>query len=74
MGGATLFISLLRFQPLTKLLWRQRRLADAAGVDWVVIEMEHGHLQWRDVIDHLRTAAHSDTAALVRIAEVTDAT
>jgi len=39
----------------------------ASGVDWVVIEMEHGHLDWRDVANHVRATAGTDTAALIRI-------
>ncbi len=39
------------------------------GLDWVVIEMEHGHLDWGDVIDHIRVASGTGTAAIVRVAE-----
>ena len=39
------------------------------GIDWIVIEMEHGHLDWSDVINHVRVTAGSETAALVRIPE-----
>jgi 2-dehydro-3-deoxyglucarate aldolase/4-hydroxy-2-oxoheptanedioate aldolase len=45
--------------------------AVAAGIDWIVIEMEHGHLHWRDVIDHLRVTSGAGTAAIVRIADCT---
>jgi len=40
------------------------------GIDWVVIEMEHGHLDWRDVINHLRVVSGTSTAAIVRVAEL----
>ncbi len=40
------------------------------GVDWVVIEMEHGHLQWKHVLEHVRVANAAQTAALVRIPEL----
>lgn len=36
-------------------------------VDWIVIEMEHGHLDWQHVANHVRAAAGSETAALIRI-------
>ena len=32
------------------------------GLDWVVIEMEHGHLDWREVIEHVRVVHRSETA------------
>lgn len=44
--------------------------AIALGIDWVVIEMEHGHLDWRDVINHLRVVSRTNTAAIVRVAEL----
>ena len=44
------------------------------GLDWVVIEMEHGHLDWREVVEHIRVASGTDTAALVRIPEVQQST
>ncbi len=40
------------------------------GLDWVVIDAEHGHLDWGDVTQHLRAAARSDTVAIVRITEL----
>ena len=42
----------------------------AAGLDWVVIDAEHGHLDWGDIVDHVRAAVRSDTVVLVRIAEL----
>src|SRR3954462_13179682 len=45
-------------------------MAVALGLDWVVIDAEHGHLDWTDIANHLRAAARSDTVALVRIAEL----
>ena len=38
--------------------------------DWVVIDAEHGHLDWKEVLEHVRAAVRSDTVALVRIAEL----
>lgn len=45
-------------------------MAVAAGLDWVVIDAEHGQLDWRDILAHLRAAVRSRTIALVRIAEL----
>lgn len=45
-------------------------MAVALGVDWVVIDAEHGHLDWGDIVEHLRATARSDTVALVRVAEL----
>src|SRR5438874_11998961 len=45
-------------------------MAVALGLDWVVIDAEHGHLDWRDFLEHVRAAVRSDTVALVRITEL----
>ena len=45
-------------------------IAVAMGVDWVVIDAEHGHLDFKDVVEHLRAAWNSNTTALVRIQEI----
>jgi 2-keto-3-deoxy-L-rhamnonate aldolase RhmA len=44
-------------------------MAVALGLDWVVIDAEHGHLDWRDVNEHVRAGLRSDTVVLVRLAE-----
>lgn len=44
--------------------------AVALGLDWIVIEMEHGHLDWRNVLEHIRVCSATDTAAIVRIPEI----
>ncbi len=44
-------------------------MAVALGLDWVVIDAEHGHLDWKDINEHVRAALRSDTVILVRIAE-----
>ena len=44
-------------------------MAVALGLDWVVIDAEHGHLDWKEIVEHLRAAVRSETVALVRIAE-----
>ncbi len=43
--------------------------AVAAGLDWIVVDAEHGHLDWRDIVGHVRTTVRSQTAVLVRLAE-----
>lgn len=45
-------------------------MAVALGVDWLVVDAEHGHLDWKEIVEHLRAAARSDTVTLVRIAEL----
>jgi 2-keto-3-deoxy-L-rhamnonate aldolase RhmA len=45
-------------------------MAVALGLDWVVIDAEHGHLDWHDLLEHVRAAVRSDTVALVRITEL----
>ena len=42
-------------------------LAADAGIDWILIDMEHGSLSYRDVLDHLRAARGTDMAVLVRV-------
>jgi 2-keto-3-deoxy-L-rhamnonate aldolase RhmA len=45
-------------------------MAVAVGLDWVVIDAEHGHLDWGDILAHVRAAVRSDTVALVRLCEL----
>jgi 2-keto-3-deoxy-L-rhamnonate aldolase RhmA len=45
-------------------------MAVALGLDWIVIDAEHGHLDWKEIVEHVRTTVRSDTVALVRIAEL----
>src|SRR3954447_5288394 len=45
-------------------------MAAALGLDWIVIDAEHGHLDWKDIVEHLRATVRSDTVALVRLAEL----
>ena len=44
-------------------------MAVALGVDWVVIDAEHGHLDWKEIVEHLRATVRSNTVALVRLTE-----
>lgn len=42
-------------------------IAVALGMDWVSIDMEHGHLGLHHVMEHLRAANGSETTVLVRV-------
>ena len=45
-------------------------MAIGLGLDWVVIDAEHGHLDWKEILEHIRAAVRSETIVLVRIAEL----
>ncbi len=45
-------------------------MAVALGLDWVVIDAEHGALDWGGIVEHLRATSRSDTVALVRVADL----
>ncbi len=45
-------------------------MAVALGLDWVVIDAEHGQLDWQEVVGHVRAAVRSETVALVRVADL----
>lgn len=42
----------------------------ACGLDWVVIDAEHGHMDWHNIVEHVRAAVRSNTVVLVRISNV----
>jgi 2-keto-3-deoxy-L-rhamnonate aldolase RhmA len=44
-------------------------IAVGLGLDWVVIDSAHGHLDWAEILEHVRATVRSDTVALVRLAE-----
>jgi 2-keto-3-deoxy-L-rhamnonate aldolase RhmA/quercetin dioxygenase-like cupin family protein len=44
-------------------------IAVALGLDWVVVDAEHGHLDWKEIVEHVRAAVRSDTVVLVRLVE-----
>lgn len=44
-------------------------MAVALGLDWVVVDAEHGSLDWKEIAEHIRAAVRSDTVVLVRIGE-----
>jgi 2-keto-3-deoxy-L-rhamnonate aldolase RhmA len=41
------------------------------GIDWICVEMEHGHLGYKEVLEHLRAAQGSGMAVLVRVPDIT---
>jgi len=45
-------------------------LAGTMGFDWVVIDAEHGHLDFKEILEHLRALRGSPTTPLVRIPEI----
>ena len=44
-------------------------MAVSLGLDWVAVDAEHGHLDYRDINEHVRAGLRSDTVVLVRIVE-----
>ena len=40
-------------------------MAVALGLDWVVIDAEHGYLDWKEINEHIRAGLRSDTVVLV---------
>lgn len=45
-------------------------IAVTLGIDWVCVDLEHGHLDWREALEHVRAARGSETAVLVRVPEI----
>jgi len=45
-------------------------IAVTLGLDWICIDMEHGHLGYREALEHLRAVRGSETTALVRVPEI----
>jgi len=45
-------------------------MAVGLGLDWIVIDAEHGHLDWNDIVAHIRATVRSNTVALVRLADL----
>lgn len=49
-------------------------IAAALGLDWIVIDTEHGALDFRETLDHVRAVARTKTAPLVRVPEIEEGT
>src|SRR6266404_8297287 len=45
-------------------------MAVSLGLDWLVVDAEHGQLDWKDILEHVRATVRSETVALVRVAEL----
>lgn len=45
-------------------------IAVALGLDWVVIDSEHGHLDFKEVLEHIRVTSGTNTTPLVRVQEI----
>jgi 2-keto-3-deoxy-L-rhamnonate aldolase RhmA len=45
-------------------------IAVTLGLDWVVIDTEHGFLDYKEVVEHIRVTRNSTTTPLVRIPEI----
>ena len=45
-------------------------IAVAPQLDWITIDMEHGHLGFKEVMAHIRAVRSTSTAALVRVPAV----
>jgi 2-keto-3-deoxy-L-rhamnonate aldolase RhmA len=45
-------------------------IAVTLGLDWVCVDLEHGHLDWAEAIEHIRVVRGTRTAALVRVPEI----
>ena len=45
-------------------------IAVALQLDWITIDMEHGHLGFKEVMAHIRAVRSTSTAALVRVPAV----
>src|SRR5438552_11195889 len=45
-------------------------MAVALGLDWIIIDAEHGHLDWKEILEHIRATVRSETVVLVRVAEL----
>src|SRR3954469_14938590 len=43
-------------------------MAAALGLDWIVIDVEHGQLDWKEIVEHLRATVGSATVAPERVA------
>ena len=45
-------------------------LAVTLGLDFIVIDAEHGHLDFKEIVEHVRVTRNSATTPLVRIQEI----
>jgi len=45
-------------------------IAVTLGLDWVCIDTEHGHLDFKEVLEHVRVTRQTTTTPLVRVQEI----
>lgn len=45
-------------------------IAATMGLDWVCVDMEHGHLDYQELVDHLRAVRGTETCVLARVPEL----
>lgn len=45
-------------------------IAVHCGLDWVIVDAEHGHMDWHNIVEHIRAAVRSNTVVLVRISNI----
>ncbi|MBX3256879.1 MAG: hypothetical protein KF862_22270 [Chitinophagaceae bacterium] len=45
-------------------------IAVHCGLDWIIVDAEHGHLDWHNITEHIRAAVRSNTVVLVRISHI----
>src|SRR6185503_4925622 len=49
-------------------------IAATLDLDWIVVDTEHGPLDFRETLDHVRAVARTRTAPLVRVPEIEEGT
>jgi 2-keto-3-deoxy-L-rhamnonate aldolase RhmA len=45
-------------------------IAVAMNIDWVVVDMEHGHLDYKDAMDHIRVVRETGTSIIIRVPDI----
>jgi 2-keto-3-deoxy-L-rhamnonate aldolase RhmA len=45
-------------------------IAATMGLDWITVDLEHGHQDWAQVLEHARAVRGSETAVFVRVPEI----
>jgi 2-dehydro-3-deoxyglucarate aldolase/4-hydroxy-2-oxoheptanedioate aldolase len=45
-------------------------IAVVLGFDWIVVDAEHGHLDFKEILEHVRVTRNTATTPLVRIQEI----
>jgi 2-keto-3-deoxy-L-rhamnonate aldolase RhmA len=45
-------------------------IAATLGLDWITVDLEHGHQEWAQVLEHARAVRGSETAIFVRVPDI----